>query len=231
MTPPVIPTPWLDPLRAALPGLRATFLLRDPAIPVTTAKEETLARLLPAQLKSALALGFSTSHLHLAEQIHGAELALAKSPEPENHPRADGLITTTPGIPLGIHVADCGAVFLLDPETPAIALLHSGKKGTELEITTRAIQAMIKNFGTNPAHLHLALAPCIRPPHYEIDFATEILAQARRAGLKEKNIHDSKTCTASDLTHHYSYRAEKGKTGRHLALLQLPTPPPPSSLS
>ena len=52
---------------------------------------------------------------------------------------------------------------------------------------------------------------------YEIDFAAEIVRQCRDAGVKE--IHDSGVCTACDLEHYYSYRAEKGKTGRMLALL------------
>jgi hypothetical protein len=63
------------------------------------------------------------------------------------------------------------------------------------------------------------LSPCIRPPHYEIDFAAEIVRQCRDAGLNE--VHDSGVCTACDLQRYYSYRAEKGRTGRMLALLGL----------
>jgi copper oxidase (laccase) domain-containing protein len=63
------------------------------------------------------------------------------------------------------------------------------------------------------------LSPCIRPPHYEVDFAAEIIRQCRSMGIKE--IHDSGVCTACDLRRYYSYRAEKGKTGRMLAVLGL----------
>jgi purine-nucleoside/S-methyl-5'-thioadenosine phosphorylase / adenosine deaminase len=65
----------------------------------------------------------------------------------------------------------------------------------------------------------LQLSPCIRPPHYEVDFASEIVSQCR--ALDVKGIHDSGVCTACDLNRYYSYRAEKGKTGRMLALLGL----------
>ena len=34
-------------------------------------------------------------------------------------------------------------------------------------------------------------------------------------------MHDSGVCTACDLKRYYSYRAEKGQTGRMLALLAL----------
>ena len=59
------------------------------------------------------------------------------------------------------------------------------------------------------------LGPCIRPPHYDVDFASEILRQLRQAGVGE--IVDSGLCTASDPTRFYSYRKEQGKTGRHFA--------------
>jgi copper oxidase (laccase) domain-containing protein len=63
------------------------------------------------------------------------------------------------------------------------------------------------------------LSPCIRPPHYEVDFAAEIIRQCRVLGVR--NVRDCGTCTACDLRRYYSYRAEKGKTGRMLAVLGL----------
>jgi copper oxidase (laccase) domain-containing protein len=63
------------------------------------------------------------------------------------------------------------------------------------------------------------LSPCIRPPHYEIDFAAEIVRQCRELGVTA--VHDCGVCTACDLARYYSYRAEKGRTGRMLAFLAL----------
>jgi purine-nucleoside/S-methyl-5'-thioadenosine phosphorylase / adenosine deaminase len=77
----------------------------------------------------------------------------------------------------------------------------------------------VESFGSEPAQLIVQLSPCIRPPHYEIDFAAEIIRQCRALGVKE--IHDSGVCTANEVGRYYSYRAEKGKTGRMLALLAL----------
>src|SRR5438132_4838701 len=131
----------------------------------------------------------------------------------------DGIITNQKKIALGIHVADCCAVYIVDPKTPAIGLIHSGKKGTELAIASKAIEQMRENFGSDPANLIVQLSTCIRPPHYEIDFAAKIIEQCRAAGVTQ--IHDSGLCTACDSDRYYSYRAEKGKTGRMLALLGL----------
>src|SRR5207247_182464 len=124
-----------------------------------------------------------------------------------------------PGIALGVHVADCCAVYIIEPKTPAIGLVHSGRKGTELGVVPNAITQIIERFGSDPANMIVQLSPCIRPPHYEVDFAAEIVRQCRALGVKE--IHDSGVCTACDLDRYYSYRAEKGKTGRMLALLGL----------
>jgi len=78
---------------------------------------------------------------------------------------------------------------------------------------------MVESFGSEPAELIVQLSPCIRPPHYEVDFAAEIVHHCRALGVKE--IHDSGVCTACDLGRYYSYRAEQGKTGRMLALIGL----------
>jgi hypothetical protein len=134
-------------------------------------------------------------------------------------PAVDGLVTNRRGICLGIRVADCCAVYLVDPVRRCIGLVHSGKKGTELGIVPAAIETMRLNFQSDPGDLIVQLSPCIRPPRYEIDFASEIAGQCRSSGVRQ--IHDCGICTASDLKHYYSYRAESGKTGRMLALLEL----------
>jgi copper oxidase (laccase) domain-containing protein len=131
----------------------------------------------------------------------------------------DGLITNQRKVALGIHVADCCAVYIVDPGTPAIALVHSGRKGTELGIVKKVIEQMSVQFGSGPAKLIVQLSPCIRPPHYEIDFAAEIVRQCRSKGVLQ--IHDGGVCTACHPDLYYSYRAEKGRTGRMLALLGL----------
>jgi hypothetical protein len=76
---------------------------------------------------------------------------------------------------------------------------------------------MTDRFGSRSSDLVVQLGPCIRPPHYEIDFAADIVRQCRDLGVS--SVHDSGVCTACDLKRYYSYRAEKGRTGRMLAFL------------
>ncbi len=205
------------PALTAVPFLRHGFTTRVHGIEVKVDRAAALARLDAMHLASRMVLGIAEMPLVLAEQIHGSEIARADAALPAPATGADGLITATPGLCLGIYVADCCAVFLVDPERRAIGLVHSGKKGTELGIVPAAIDKMRTEFGCEPARMIAQLSPCIRRPAYEIDFAADIRRQCAAAGLRQ--IHDPGTCTASHLERYYSYRAELGKTGRMLALL------------
>lgn len=213
---------FLSPINR-LPGFRAGWIGRVDGIQPTTDRDETLARLRPVH-EELVRRDFGADHWWRAEQVHskgvavipGAETTMAGDGLPVV-PGMDGLVTAAPGEVLGIYVADCGAIWLADRGSGAVGLLHSGKKGSELGILTEAIGLMKERFGTKSEDLVVVLGPCIRPPHYEIDFAAEIARQAREAGVGE--FHDDGEDTACDLAKHYSYRIEKGCTGRMLALI------------
>jgi polyphenol oxidase len=200
---------------------RSAFITRIPGINVSHDKPRALARLEAAHQRIRRELDFGNMPLATAEQIHGDRIAVVDFAIGGDRQFAgcDALITYRHDLALGIHVADCCAVYILDRKTPAIGLVHSGKKGTALGIVAKAIGQMRERFGSAPVNMIAQLSPCIRPPHYEIDFAAEIVMQCRAAGVAE--VHDSGSCTACDLDRYYSYRAEKGKTGRMLALLGL----------
>ena len=209
------------PALAGLKLVRHAFIQRIPGIDVSAEKAEVLKRLdrIHGDLRGEIGIG--DWPLLTAQQVHGNKIAVIDRAIDRDQEFAgcDGLITNQRRITLGIHAADCCAVYIVDPKTPAVGLVHSGKKGTELAVAGKAIQVTREHFGSNPADLIVQLSPCIRPPHYEIDFAAKIVDQLRAAGVKQ--IHDSGACTACDIDRYYSYRAEKGKTGRMLALIGL----------
>ena len=203
----------------AIENIRHGFIVRIPGIDVSADKAEALRRLDAVHRDYRKQIGVGDWPLLTAQQVHGDKIAVVDRPIHHDHEYqgCDGLITNQRKHALGVHVADCGAVYIVDPKTPAIGLVHSGKKGTELAIAAKAIAQMKQHFGSDPADLVVQLSPCVRPPHYEIDFAAKIIDQCRAAGVE--HIHDSGICTACDVNRYYSYRAEKGKTGRMLALL------------
>lgn len=201
------------------------FTLRHPEIDVKTDRDVAIARLENHFEECLESLGISRDHVATGQQVHGKNVAVVEAtdgPGRPHFPETDGLATATAGQYLGIFVADCGAVFLADPVRRACALVHSGKKGTELGIAPEAIRVMRERFGSDPADLVVQLSPCIRPPAYEIDFATRIVADCIEAGVPGEQVHDCGICTSRDLDRYYSYRVEEGRTGRLFAVIGWP---------
>jgi copper oxidase (laccase) domain-containing protein len=195
------------------------FLGRVPGMDVKVDREEALRRLDAVHLAARRELGLDGRRFIVGEQVHGREVAIVGADTAFPVPGVDGVVTDSPEVCLGVYVADCCAVYLFEPERKVVGLLHSGRKGSELGITAVAIERMRTEFDCDPAKIIVQLSPCIRPPHFEIDFAALIVAQCRAAGVRQ--IHDCGTCTATHPDRYYSYRLERGKTGRMLALLAL----------
>jgi len=211
------------PALTALPEIAHGFTLRSSGIEMSHDKMEALARLDGVHREIRRQQGLEAMPFLTAQQVHGNRIGVIDATSDANvcFESCDGLITNRRGVCVGIYVADCCAAYLVDPKRGAIGLVHSGKKGTELGVVPNAIRLMGENFGSLPSDLVVQLSPCIRPPHYEIDFAAEIVRQCHELGVTA--VHDCGVCTACHPDRYYSYRAEKGRTGRMLAFLALLT--------
>ena len=209
----VLRFPELEDLKLVEHG----FILRVPGVDVRTDRETALQRI--SGYHQAVLRRLGNRILRIAEQIHGGGVAVVDVSSPEKTPAVDALITNDPRIVLGIRVADCCAIYFVDPVNSVIALAHSGRKGTEQNIAAATVERMKSAFGSAPANLVVQLSPCIRPPFYEVDFAAEIFSQLKKTGVQR--LFDSGENTGADLERFYSYRMEKGLTGRMLAYLAL----------
>ena len=207
------------PALDAVTGIAHAFLGRVAGLDVKVDRAQALERLDLFHRAAREKSGLSRRYFLIGEQVHGREVAVVNEHTPVPVAAVDGLITASSEVCLGVYVADCCAVYLVDPVKRVIGLLHSGRKGSELGITAAAIERMCSEFQSDPADIIVQLSPCIRPPNFEIDFAALIAEQARAAGVKQ--VYDCGTCTAANPDRYYSYRMEKGKTGRMLALLAL----------
>jgi len=157
-------------------------------------------------------------------------------------PDTDALITNVPGIPLALHFADCVGVFLLDPVNRAIGVAHAGWRGTVDGIVIATVEAMTREFGSNPSEILAGIGPSIERHCFEVDedvarqfsksFAgderiltassstkwrvdlrTANLMMLERAGLDDSNIAVSEQCTSCNSSEFFSYRRD-GETGR-----------------
>lgn len=100
-------------------------------------------------------------------QIHSDIVHQVVSP-PEHPLPGDGLITSTPGLLLGVQTADCLPIILVDTRNRAVAALHAGWRGTLKRIAEKGAGEMRRCFGTRPQDLKAAIGPSIRQCCYQV---------------------------------------------------------------
>ncbi len=162
----------------------------------------------------------------------------------------DGLVTNIKGIPLMTMFADCVPIFMVDTVKQVIAVSHAGWKGTKLKIGKKTVHSMIHEYGSNPKDIIAVIGPSIGKCCYEVDKkvvdefnknfnnTSEFISAKEKskyklnlwnankialkeAGLIDKNIMISNLCTSCNSDLFFSYRKEKGQTGRMGAIIQL----------
>jgi len=108
-------------------------------------------------------------------QVHGCDVVEAA----EGIQDADGLWTSTPGLAIGVQVADCVPILLAGAirGRPWAAALHAGWRGAAGGILRRAV-ALFADRGGRPGDLAWALGPAILKCHFEV--GEEVVAAARR---------------------------------------------------
>ena len=126
-------------------------------------------------------LGLAAETLVTAYQVHSAEVvSVAESWPPARAPKADGMVTRTRGLALGILTADCVPVLLVDAAAGVIGAAHAGWRGAIggiLEATARAMERLGARLSATVA----VVGPCIHQSSYEVgaDLRDAVLAADR----------------------------------------------------
>ena len=126
------------------------------------------ARVAENRARAMAALGLGPSRLCTPYQTHGAAVKVVEEPWPwDERPRADAMVTTVPGIALGVLTADCAPVLLADSETGVVSAVHAGWKGALAGVIEAAVEAMA-GLGAEPGRITAAIGPCIGHQSYEV---------------------------------------------------------------
>ena len=241
-----------SPLLAALPGVRHAFFTRRGG--VSTGVYESLntgpgsdddpEAVQENRARAAAVFGVGPGRLLTAYQIHSAEVVTADAPWTER-PRADGVVTATPGLVCGALAADCAPVLIADSEARVVAAVHAGWRGALGGVVQAAVAAMTA-LGAQPSRMVAAVGPCIGPEHYEVgpevadafeqaglpqavirtsgrrphvDLAAAVTDQLVAAGVAPSAIDRSDCCTFRDSDLFFSHRRDAGVTGRMAAVV------------
>ncbi|TCP44099.1 peptidoglycan editing factor PgeF [Rhodovulum marinum] len=112
------------------------------------------------------ALGVSADHLVTVNQVHSADAVTLDAP-PADRPRADALVTATPGLALAVLTADCQPVLFADARAGVVGAAHAGWRGAldgVLEATLDAMEAL----GASRADTVAVIGPTISQRAYEV---------------------------------------------------------------
>jgi YfiH family protein len=127
--------------------------------------------------RMARALGVDAERLITAFQIHSPHVVVADEPwSVETRPKADAIVTRTPGLAIGVSTADCGPLLFADPQARVIGAAHAGWRGAFSGVIEGTIAAM-ETLGADRGRISVALGPLIRQDNYEVSqsFVDEFL--------------------------------------------------------
>jgi polyphenol oxidase len=119
-----------------------------------------------------IGLGAEDLRLVNLRQIHSDIIHVVTPPEqlpPKGKSfKGDGLITSVPGILLGIQTADCVPVLIADTKQRIVAAVHAGWRGTAKRIAEKAVGAVRARFASRPQDLRVAIGPAIHQCCYAV---------------------------------------------------------------
>ncbi len=121
-------------------------------------------------------LEWRNKQIALAEQTHGAEVAVIREPiaetmpadSPSVFPGVDALVCDCPDVILAIFTADCVPILFVDDGMQVAGAVHAGWRGTMGRILPNALRAAF-HLGARPEWTQLWIGPAISGKNYEVD--------------------------------------------------------------
>lgn len=186
-------------------------------------------------------LGISEAQFASSYQVHGDRVQVVN--EGGRAEGYDALITNQANVFVGVTVADCTPILIYDVRNRAVGAVHAGWRGTAAQIVLKTLQAMQLAYGTEPDDCYAYVGTCIDECSFEvgeevaeqfdvefkrfdsaigkylIDLKRANAAQLSAFGISASQIGISPYSTVTHNEDYFSYRLEKGQTGRMLAVI------------
>lgn len=235
-------------LEAARPGLVAGMTTRSSSVSAGTNRGGSLDFGLAtggdwwsvSGRYARLVSGLGFSSVAVCRQVHGHELASVRDAPSAGlwvPGDADGMIDPPAGCLLVVTVADCVPVYMFEPETAQLGLLHAGWRGAAAGIMRTGIERITAGRASRLAGLRIHFGPAICGDCYEVgpkvwralgleeqatsglDLRGFLRRQAMDSGVSVIGLTDSPLCTRCDAERFHSHRAAGELAGRMAAFL------------
>ncbi|MCL6707026.1 peptidoglycan editing factor PgeF [Pseudomonas sp. R2.Fl] len=181
------PQPIESPLLGdAAPGIRHGFFTREGGVSdgiyaglnVGLGSNDAPERV--AENRARVAGWFSqpVERLATVHQVHSPDVHVVTDAYDGGRPKADALVTASPGVAIGVLTADCGPILFVDPEHRVVGAAHAGWKGALDGVLENTIEAMLRLGATRRA-IRACLGPSISGANYEVgpEFVDRFLAR------------------------------------------------------
>ncbi len=161
----------------------------------------------------------------------------------------DGLITRATSAVLGVLVADCLPIILVEPKTRGVGVIHAGWRGTLMGIAARGVRSLCKLLGVGAEKVVAVMGPslcadCLELARESVEILSgrdclgeknDLMSEEKihldlfkinlrlllDEGLRQENIFHLDICTMCNQEMLYSYRKEGGVTGRQAAFVSI----------
>ncbi|MCX6090605.1 MAG: peptidoglycan editing factor PgeF [Atribacterota bacterium] len=199
----------------------------------------------------------SSDQIIVPHQVHGTDIFSltglhhpAGSFLPGDFPlTADGLITTLPGIWIGVFVADCIPILMYDPVQRVVAVVHAGWRGVAGGIQGEAVKVFTHTYGSRIPDVWVGIGPGIGQCCFEvgpevipqfvdhssareylspgesghgfIDLKGIIRRDLLNQGILPDHLETMSLCTSCRSDLFYSYRREGKETGCMMLAAQI----------
>ena len=184
-------------------------------------------------------LGIDQRLLAIPQQVHSDEIQVIS--KPGYYTGCDGLITAGKNVYLVISTADCYSVLMYDTANKVIANIHSGWRGTQKKIVSKAVSMMMKKFSSKIENLCAFVGPGISSEHFEVgedvaklfeekytkrkngkyfvDLKANISDQLNAFGIMNSHLEMYPHCSYNMKDYLHSYRRDRGNSGRMYSVI------------
>jgi YfiH family protein len=196
----------------------------------------------------AEAAGYKAGALYELSQVHGAGVRVVSAedaPPQVRRNEGDALVAPRGGLAIGVRVADCAALLMIDTQSGAVAAIHAGWRGTAAGVLEAGVRRLLDQGGAASA-LRVALFPHIRRCCFEVgdevalqlracspdpdvvdrsrakphvDLTAILRAKLAVLGVAPDAVDDIPGCTRCEPERFFSFRRDGQRSGRHLAAI------------